>query len=47
MYYGSEQGFVGRNVSIPSFEGGYRQPLWPSGFNEEHPLYLHIQLLAR
>jgi hypothetical protein len=47
VYYGSEQGLSGGKVSGPNFEGGYRQPLWPSGFDEAHPLYLHIQLLAR
>lgn len=33
LYYGTEQGFAGGN------DPANREPLWPSGYDEEHPLY--------
>ncbi|KAI8466818.1 MAG: glycoside hydrolase superfamily [Monoraphidium minutum] len=47
IYYGSEQGFAGESGATPTHDGGFRQPLWPSGFERRGPLFAHIQLLAR
>lgn len=36
LYYGTEQGFAGGN------DPANREPLWPSGYDQDHPLYAHI-----
>jgi glycosidase len=41
LYYGTEQGFSGGN------DPANREPLWPSGYDQEHPLYEWIAELAQ
>jgi hypothetical protein len=46
VYYGTEQGLVGSSGGTESGDGGFREPLWPSGFVSDHPLFKHIKLLT-
>ena len=47
IYYGSEQGLAGGDGSGHAGDGAFREPLWPTGFATDGPLFRHIQLLAR
>ena len=40
IYYGTEQGFVGTN------DPSNREDLYPSNYNQQHPLYLWIQQMT-
>jgi hypothetical protein len=47
IYYGAEQGLVGDDGTTASGNGGFRQPLWPTGFDTDHPLFKFISTLTQ